>query len=111
MDAEFAAAAILRQATTGEPSVPGVVAMTTDRAGDVYESAAAVRKLGDAKPMTADSVFALFSCSKAITGTAVLQLVEEGRLDLDRPARLYASDKHFWKAPSNFACYTFVNFP
>ncbi|MEB0223039.1 serine hydrolase domain-containing protein [Pseudomonas sp. 10S4] len=36
-----------------------------------------------------DSVFALFSASKAITGTAVLQLVEEGRLDLDAPARDY----------------------
>jgi methyl acetate hydrolase len=39
--------------------------------------------------MTTDTVFALFSTTKAITGTAVLQLVEEGRLDLDAPARTY----------------------
>ena len=94
MDAEFAAAAdgILRKAATGEPSVPGVVAMASDRVGDFYEGAAGVRRLDDAEPMTADSVFALFSCTKAITGTVVLQLVEEGRLDLDRPAKLYAPD-------------------
>jgi methyl acetate hydrolase len=94
MDAEFSAAAdaILRKATTGEPSVPGVVAMATDRSGNFYQRAEGVRRLGDAEAMTTDSVFVLFSCTKAITGTAVLQLVEEGRLDLDRPAKLYAPD-------------------
>ncbi len=40
--------------------------------------------------MTTDSVFAIFSTTKAITGTACLQLVEEGRLDLDAPAEKYA---------------------
>ena len=39
--------------------------------------------------MTADSVFAIFSTTKAITGTAVLQCVEEGLLDLDAPAKKY----------------------
>ena len=42
--------------------------------------------------MTTDSVFAIFSTTKAITGTAVLQLVEEGRLDLDAPAKTYAPE-------------------
>ncbi|MGN1288007.1 MAG: serine hydrolase domain-containing protein, partial [Bradyrhizobium sp.] len=42
--------------------------------------------------MTTDSVFAIFSTTKAITGTAVLQLVEEGKLDLDAPAKTYAPD-------------------
>ena len=42
--------------------------------------------------MTTDSVFAIFSTTKAITGTAVLQLVEEGRLDLDAPASRYVPD-------------------
>ena len=44
------------------------------------------------QPMTPDSVFALFSCTKAVTGTAVLQLVEEGRLDLDAPAKRYVPE-------------------
>jgi methyl acetate hydrolase len=42
--------------------------------------------------MTTDSVFAIFSTTKAITGTAALQLVEEGRLDLDAPAKTYVPD-------------------
>ena len=94
MDAQFsaAAAAILRKAVTGEPRVPGVVAMATDRSGALYEGAAGVRRFGEPQPMTLDSVFALFSCSKAITGTAVLQLVEEGRLDLDAPAKRYVPE-------------------
>jgi methyl acetate hydrolase len=94
MDAEFAAeaAAILHNATSGAGGVPGVVAIASDRTGDPYQAAAGVRRLGDEATMTPDSVFALFSCSKAITGTAVLQLVEQGRLDLDAPAKLYAPE-------------------
>ena len=42
--------------------------------------------------MTTDTVFAIFSTTKAITGTAVLQLVEEGKLDLDAPAKKYAPE-------------------
>src|ERR1700740_1190536 len=48
--------------------------------------------LGDGQPMTADTVFAIFSTTKAITGTAVLQCVEEGKLDLDAPAKAYVPD-------------------
>jgi methyl acetate hydrolase len=42
--------------------------------------------------MTTDTVFAIYSTTKAITGTAVLQCVEEGKLDLDAPAKNYAPD-------------------
>jgi methyl acetate hydrolase len=40
--------------------------------------------------MTTDTVLAIFSATKPVTGTAVLQLVETGELDLDAPAREYA---------------------
>lgn len=94
MDAAFFAAAdaILAGVTSGAPRVPGVVAMASNREGNVYEGAAGVRRLGEAQPMTADSVLALFSCSKAITGTAILQLVEQNLVDLDAPAKLYAPE-------------------
>jgi methyl acetate hydrolase len=42
--------------------------------------------------MTTDTVFAIFSTTKAITGTAALQLVEDGKLDLDAPAKTYAPE-------------------
>ncbi|MGF1474315.1 MAG: serine hydrolase domain-containing protein [Geminicoccaceae bacterium] len=84
--------AILEGVTTGEQRVPGVVAMVTDRNANTYEGAAGVRNLGTGDPMTADSVLAIFSTTKAIGGTTVMQCVEEGLLDLDAPAKDYAPE-------------------
>ena len=87
-----AADAILNRVVSGTPRVPGVVAMATDRNGNTYEGAAGKRTLSQDADMTTDTVFAIFSTTKAITGTAVLQLVEEGKLDLDAPAKTYAPE-------------------
>jgi len=87
-----AADAIIDGVVTSNPRVPGVVAMVTDRHRNIYEGAAGKRRLDQAADMTTDSVFAIFSTTKAITATAVLQLVEEGKLDLDAPAKTYAPD-------------------
>ncbi|QOZ30707.1 serine hydrolase [Bradyrhizobium sp. CCBAU 53421] len=94
MSTNFGAAAdaILDGVVTSNPRVPGVVAMVTDRHRNIYEGAAGKRRLDQPADMTTDSVFAIFSTTKAITGTAVLQLVEEGKLDLDAPAKTYAPD-------------------
>ena len=89
-DLKRAADAVLGKAIEG--GVPGVVAIATDRGGNFYEGAAGVRMLGEAAPMTPDTVFAIFSTTKAITGTAALQFVEEGKLDLDAPASTYAPE-------------------
>lgn len=91
-DFKAAADAILSRVVTSDPRVPGVVAMATDRQRNIYEGAAGVRRLDREGAMATDTVFAIFSTTKAITGTAVLQLVEEGKLDLDAPAKNYAPD-------------------
>ena len=91
-DLKGAADAILHRVTSGSPRVPGVVAMATDRRANIYEGAAGERVLGQGAAMTADTVFAIFSTTKAITGTAALQLVEDGKLDLDAPAKTYVPD-------------------
>lgn len=88
-DLKAACDAVLAGVTTGPARVPGVVAMITDRQGDIYSGAAGERRL-DGTPMTEDTVFAIFSTTKAIAGTAALQCVEEGLLDLDAPAKNYA---------------------
>jgi methyl acetate hydrolase len=91
-DFRSAGDAILRRAVESTPRVPGVVAMATDRSRNIYEGAFGKRRLDQDADMTTDSVFAIFSATKAITGTAVLQLVEESKLDLDAPAKTYAPD-------------------
>src|SRR5271167_933868 len=87
-----AADAILKGLVESNPRVPGVVAMATDRHMNVYEGAFGKRRLDRPADMTTDTVFAIFSTTKAITGTAALQLVEDGKLDLDAPAKTYAPD-------------------
>lgn len=81
--------AVLKRVTEGPDRVPGVVAMVTDHEKNTWEGCAGDRRLGDGA-MSLDTVFALFSTTKAIAGTAALQCVEEGLLDLDAPAKTYA---------------------
>jgi methyl acetate hydrolase len=77
-----------RAADAGD--VPGVVAMVTDRERTLYEGAFGKRALGEEAPMTTDSVVWIASMTKALTGAAAMQLVEQGQLDLDAPASRYA---------------------
>ncbi|PKZ67056.1 1,4-butanediol diacrylate esterase [Gordonia terrae] len=70
--------------------VPGVVAGVTTAEGTLYLGASGYRDLGTKTPMTTDSVFAIFSTTKALTGVAALQLRESGDLDFDAPAKEYA---------------------
>lgn len=65
--------------------IPGIVALAATRDGPVFEGAFGVRALGHSAPMTPDTVFALASMTKAVTSVAAMQLVEEGRLQLDDP--------------------------
>jgi methyl acetate hydrolase len=65
--------------------VPGVVAMAATREGPLYQGAFGKRALPDGAAMTADTVFWIASMTKAVTSTAAMLLVEEGRLALDRP--------------------------
>jgi CubicO group peptidase (beta-lactamase class C family) len=66
--------------------VPGVVAIATDRENVIYEGAFGKRVLGRPEPMTPDTVVWIASMTKAITSAGAMQLVEQGKLDLDAPA-------------------------
>jgi len=67
-------------------AVPGVVAMVTDRDRTLYEGAFGRRATDGDAPMTLDTVGLIASMTKALTSVAVLQLLEQNRLDLDSPA-------------------------
>jgi CubicO group peptidase (beta-lactamase class C family) len=72
--------------------VPGVVAMATDRTSTIYEGAFGKRVLGEPAAMTLDTVGWIASMTKALTGAAAMQLVEQGKLDLDAPAAKVVPD-------------------
>jgi methyl acetate hydrolase len=65
--------------------IPGVVAVAANDRGIVYEGAFGRRAVDQPEPMTLDSVFRIASMTKAITGTAAMQLVEKGRIGLEQP--------------------------
>jgi methyl acetate hydrolase len=83
---------ILQRTVQAAGGAPGVVAMATNRDHNIYEGAAGVRELGKDAPMGTDSVMAIFSTTKAFTGTAIMQLLEEGKIRLDDPARKYVPE-------------------
>ena len=66
-------------------TVVGVVALAADSRRVVYEAAYGKRDVAGPASMTQDTVFWLLSMTKAITVTACMQLVEQGRLSLDQP--------------------------
>jgi CubicO group peptidase (beta-lactamase class C family) len=86
MSLQTQADALLRQAVTNG-DVPGVVALATDRDGALYEGGFGERVQGGGAAMAPDTVVWIASMTKAITATAAMQLVEQGKLHLDRPAR------------------------
>ncbi len=73
-----------RQATDNR-QIPGVVAMAATDKEIIYQGAFGKRDITKADAMTVDSVFWIASMTKAITATAAMQLVEQGKLKLDDP--------------------------
>ncbi|ODQ49699.1 putative 1,4-butanediol diacrylate esterase [Saitoella complicata NRRL Y-17804] len=82
---------ILQSFTDRKDGIPGVVCRAVDKEGNVlYEGVSGLRGLNDeSTPMTTDSVFWIASFTKLITTIAVMQLVEQGKVELDTPAEQY----------------------
>jgi CubicO group peptidase (beta-lactamase class C family) len=74
-------------AAIADGSIPGVVAAAADHTGVIYQSAFGRRDISQPQPMTTDCVFRIASMTKAITGAAAMQMVEQDKLALDQPAR------------------------
>jgi methyl acetate hydrolase len=67
-------------------AMPGVVAVAATDKGTLYEGAFGKRELGKPASMSLDTVVWIASMTKAITATAAMQLVERGKLGLERSA-------------------------
>jgi CubicO group peptidase (beta-lactamase class C family) len=79
--------ALITQKMT-EYGVPGV-AFGIVKNGQVTVKGFGVTNVDDPQPITADTVFALASISKTVTATAMMRLVEQGKVSLDDPVTKY----------------------
>jgi serine beta-lactamase-like protein LACTB len=70
-------------------SVPGIGAAVVFDGEPVWSAGFGMADLEDSAPATSSTLFRLGSLSKPITATAILQLWERGKLDLDAPVQKY----------------------
>ncbi len=67
--------------------VPGAAVAIVQDDKVIYLKGFGVRKAREKEPVTEDTVFAIASCSKAFTATAIAMLVAEGKMNWDDPVR------------------------
>jgi CubicO group peptidase (beta-lactamase class C family) len=81
----------LAEAKMREHGVPGLALGIIDN-GTVTVRGLGVTNLDDPLPVTAHTVFPIASISKTFASTAMLRLVEQGKVDLRAPVRRYLPD-------------------
>lgn len=88
---EFVRGTLARKA--GERGVPAAsVAVLVD--GEIVDHATGVLSTATGIEATTDSIFQIGSITKVWTATLVLQLVDDGLVDLDAPIRTYVPEFH-----------------
>jgi CubicO group peptidase (beta-lactamase class C family) len=87
-DARFEKIAALVQAQMALHNVPGVAIGVLDE-GRVTTRAFGVTNIDHPLPVTDDTLFQIGSISKTFTGTAIMRLVEQGKVELTAPLRRY----------------------
>jgi CubicO group peptidase (beta-lactamase class C family) len=69
--------------------IPAATAMVATQDKVIYSGAFGTRDSKSGVKVTVDSIFGVASMTKALTSTAAMQLVEQGKLALDVPAAKY----------------------
>jgi CubicO group peptidase (beta-lactamase class C family) len=87
-DARFEAIARLTQEKMKEFGVPGV-ALGILHNGTISIRGVGITNVEDSLPVTAHTVFPIASISKTFAATAMMRLVEQGKIDLRAPVRTY----------------------
>jgi CubicO group peptidase (beta-lactamase class C family) len=90
-DRTFEAVAELVTAKMREHRVPGV-ALGVLSDGKITIRGFGITSVEDPLPVVADTIFPLASISKTVTATAMMRLVEQGKVDLRAPVRKYLPD-------------------
>lgn len=69
--------------------IPGLVALAVDKDGVLFEYAYGMQDVAGGKRMQTDTIFRIASMTKPVAATAIMMLVEEGKLSLDDPITKY----------------------
>jgi CubicO group peptidase (beta-lactamase class C family) len=69
--------------------IPGAIVLIQQHGQPVYFESFGVCDVESKRPMTADTIFRLYSMSKPITSVAAMMLVEDGKLSLGDPVSKY----------------------
>ena len=72
--------------------LPGLVALVADEDEILFVSAHGQRNVAGGEPMTTDTIFRIASMTKPVATTAIMMLVEEGKLSLDDPIGDYVPE-------------------
>ena len=83
--------AYLEQAVS-KTKIPGVVALVIDNENVLYSAAVGKQNVTAEIPMSMGTLFNIASMTKPVAATAIMMLVEEGKLDLDDPISKYVSE-------------------
>jgi CubicO group peptidase (beta-lactamase class C family) len=78
--------------------VPGVSIAVVDSGRIVWARGFGVKQAGTGDSVTAETIFQAASISKPVSATAMLKLVEQGKLSLDQNVNTYLKS---WKVPDN----------
>lgn len=80
------------QSEMAERHIPGLQVAVIQNGKSLLSKAFGVASIQYGVPVSADSVFSINSATKSFTGVAVMQLVEQGKIDLQAPASRYLDD-------------------
>lgn len=78
----------LTEKTTNK-QVPGVVAMVANKKDIIYKYVCGINSIGKKNELKIDNIFAIASMTKAVTAVAVMQLFEQGKINLNEPIAKY----------------------
>ncbi len=80
------------QSEMKERQIPGLQIMVIKNGKTVLSKALGTASLQYGLPVTERSVFSINSATKSFTGVAIMQLAEQGKIDLRAPAARYLKD-------------------
>ncbi|MCA1900259.1 MAG: beta-lactamase family protein [Chloroflexi bacterium] len=90
-NAKFAKAAQKMASEMERLSIPGAAIGVYHQSRE-FAAGFGVTSVENPLPVTPDTLFQIGSITKTFTGTALMQLAEQGKIDLDAPVRKYIKD-------------------